>query len=197
MKPVLSVGDRFVMTDFAKGRHFDDPNFAGTRIPGSVQDFLLHLEDLVDRNEAGAANGYAPFCKHVFIAAPPNVLDPLILLTPENAHLVRSDYEARRPGEAKVLTRWIPRESVQLEPAPFLDVIVYSAEQLAKEGHAIEGDWGIVAINACRETYEAPMPPITMMRNALGVAEGGSGVPLDRAAYDAAVDFWSKYVLAR
>ncbi|WP_313276363.1 DUF3228 family protein, partial [Stenotrophomonas sp.] len=35
-----------------------------------------------------------------------------------------------------------------------------------------------------------PMAPITMMRNALGVEEGGSGVPIDRAAYQRAVEFW-------
>lgn len=32
--------------------------------------------------------------------------------------------------------------------------------------------------------------PITIMRNSLGVEEGGSGVPLDRAAYEASVAFW-------
>ena len=35
------------------------------------------------------------------------------------------------------------------------------------------------------------MQPITIMRNSLGVAEGGSGVPLDKAAYEASVAFWS------
>jgi len=39
---------------------------------------------------------------------------------------------------------------------------------------------------------EIPMAPITMMRNALGVAEGGSGVPLDPVAYRRSVDFWSR-----
>ena len=34
------------------------------------------------------------------------------------------------------------------------------------------------------------MTPITMLRNALGVEEGGSGVPLDRDAYRRAVAFW-------
>ena len=37
------------------------------------------------------------------------------------------------------------------------------------------------------------MQPITMMRNALGAEEGGSGVGLDRDAYRKSVDFWSKY----
>jgi hypothetical protein len=31
------------------------------------------------------------------------------------------------------------------------------------------------------------------MRNALGVAEGGSGVPLDRDAYARSVEFWSRH----
>jgi hypothetical protein len=34
------------------------------------------------------------------------------------------------------------------------------------------------------------MAPITMMRNALGVAEGGSGVPLDAEAYRKSVEYW-------
>jgi hypothetical protein len=37
------------------------------------------------------------------------------------------------------------------------------------------------------------MQPITMMRNALGKEEGGSGVGLDRDKYKESVAFWSKY----
>jgi hypothetical protein len=37
------------------------------------------------------------------------------------------------------------------------------------------------------------MAPITMLRNALGVEEGGSGVPLDRAAYLESVEFWNTH----
>jgi hypothetical protein len=40
------------------------------------------------------------------------------------------------------------------------------------------------------ESYETPMQPITMMRNALGREEGGSGVALDKQAYEAAADYW-------
>jgi len=43
------------------------------------------------------------------------------------------------------------------------------------------------------EPEETPMAPITMMRNALGVAEGGSGVPLDREAYRRSVEFWRSH----
>jgi hypothetical protein len=34
------------------------------------------------------------------------------------------------------------------------------------------------------------MAPITMMRNALGLEEGGSGVPLDRESYLGSVAYW-------
>ena len=37
------------------------------------------------------------------------------------------------------------------------------------------------------------MDPITMMRNALGKEEGGSGVPLDREKYMESVKFWSEH----
>jgi N-acetyl-anhydromuramyl-L-alanine amidase AmpD len=34
------------------------------------------------------------------------------------------------------------------------------------------------------------MQPITVMRNALGREQGGSGVPLSRQAYEASVAHW-------
>src|SRR3546814_6280107 len=67
-----------------------------------------------------------------------------------------------------------------------------SAEQLAKEGSPIDGAWGIVGCLYTAEPEEIPMAPITMMRNALGVEEGGSGVPLDRDAYRRSVEFWER-----
>lgn len=41
------------------------------------------------------------------------------------------------------------------------------------------------------------MPPITMMRNALGVDEGGNGVKLDKDLYNESVEFWSKNILIK
>lgn len=37
------------------------------------------------------------------------------------------------------------------------------------------------------------MQPITMLRNALGREEGGSGVPLDRDAYTKSVEYWETH----
>ena len=40
---------------------------------------------------------------------------------------------------------------------------------------------------------ELPMQPITMMRNALGKDQGGSGVVMDPAAYKASVAYWQQH----
>jgi hypothetical protein len=42
-------------------------------------------------------------------------------------------------------------------------------------------------------SHETPMQPITALRNALGQAEGGSGVPVDRVKYAQAVAFWERH----
>ena len=47
----------------------------------------------------------------------------------------------------------------------------------------IEYEYGIVSIKPQMIPEEIPMEPITMMRNALGREEGGSGVPLDKNKY--------------
>jgi hypothetical protein len=55
-------------------------------------------------------------------------------------------------------------------------------------------EWGIISIKAQDHGYETPMQPITMLRNALGADQGGSGVELKRDLYQQSVDFWSKHV---
>ncbi|MGY6519468.1 MAG: DUF3228 family protein [Lysobacteraceae bacterium] len=135
--------------------------------------------------------GYAPFCTlHVHrnwtstrcIAVP---------ITEDNRHLLRSDYEARSRDELPVLVRWF--EGVDPPVADYLVVILYSREQLLKEGTPIQADWGVVGCLYTAQPEEIPMAPITMLRNALGVEEGGSGVPIDREAYARSVDFWSRH----
>ena len=43
------------------------------------------------------------------------------------------------------------------------------------------------------EDHETPMQPITIMRNSLGREEGGSGVPIDRKAYEESVAYWDEH----
>ena len=124
-------------------------------------------------------------------------------ITPENAHLLCSGYEARREGELAVLTRWF--RGLEAPRAEWLDLVLYSHEQLEeedKEKPVAERDvpgaeWGIVSINGELHPCESPMPPITMMRNALGKSEGGSGVALNRDAYAKAVEFWNTHASVR
>lgn len=100
-----------------------------------------------------------------------------------------------------VLKRYFPAESVPLEVASHLDIILYSKEQIQKTNLAmkivdpnddIDYEWRVVFIKPQNTDYETPMDPITMMRNALGNEEGGSGYPLDRKKYLECVEFWSK-----
>ncbi len=139
--------------------------------------------------------GYAPFCTLHVHRNWTQTRCGVIEITPENRHLLRSGYEARTPDELPVLTRWF--EGIEPPRAEYLLVILYSRAQLALENDPIDADWGIVGCLATMTPEETPLPPITMMRNALGVAEGGSGVPLDRAAYLRSVAFWDRHATWR
>lgn len=101
-----------------------------------------------------------------------------------------------------VLVRYFPQSLISPKTADFLDVILYSRAQIDKENQAMDEkdpyadmgyEWGVVSIKPTDVDYELPMDPITMMRNALGVEHGGSGIPLDRNKYLDSVRFWGKY----
>ena len=173
-----------VLTDFARSRLFR----ANRR--NTIQDITPEqFERYLNENQPlKVLDGYAPFCKlHVHR----NWTSTRCLTVPineGNRHLLRSDYEARTPDELAVLVRWF--EGLEPPVADYLVVILYSREQLAKEGTATDADWGVVGSMYTAEPEETPMAPITMLRNALGVEEGGSGVSLNRDAYRRAVEFW-------
>lgn len=133
-------------------------------------------------------DGYAPFCKLHVHRNWTSTRCLSVPITDENRHLLRSDYEARMKDELPVLVRWF--EGIEPPVAAYLIVILYDRAQLAKEGTIIDADWGVVGCMYTAEPEETPMAPITMMRNALGVEEGGSGVTLDRDAYARSVAFW-------
>jgi len=177
-----------VLTPFARARLFPREPRRNTIQDCSPEEFERRLNGQPPLRELP---GYAPFCRlHVHrnwtstrcLAVP---------VTDANRHLLRSAYEARTRDELPVLVRWF--EGVDPPVADYLIPILYSREQLAKEGTPIDADWGVVGCMYTAEPEETPMAPITMMRNALGVEEGGSGVPLDREAYMRAVAFWETH----
>lgn len=136
-------------------------------------------------------DGYASFCKLLFVTNWTNARVGTLPIAGNEVYL-KSEYKARQDGELPVLVRWLELPADKIPIAEFLCIVLYDKEQLAKEGTSIEGDYGIVTILGQTHHNEEPMAPITAMRNALGVNEGGSGVPLDREAYRRSVAFWDK-----
>ena len=188
---------KIAMTDFAL-RNWA-PDASGTRIEGLSPEDLV---DLCNASKGPLVDGYAPFCKHLFLRNESQTRAAFAPITDENRHMLRSGYEARREGELAVLGRWF--EGLEAPRAEWLDVILYSQKQLAKEAAEFpeeqavpDCDWGIVSIIGTLKPEEPPMPPITQLRNALGRDEGGSGVPIDRAAYDRAAQFWDAHAAIR
>lgn len=179
--------------------------YGGTVFSQSIAEF----EDIVNArySEVDLKDGYAPFCKHLFLVndftdARVNVLP----LTKENEHLVRTEYAARNDEELPILQRSIPLDLIggsdKLPVAKYLDLILYSREQIQKENESMgkeKGEetapWGIVSIKTQDVDHELPMNPITVMRNALGKEQGGSGIPLDRDAYMESVNYWKDNVV--
>jgi len=186
---------KIVLTDFVLRQFKQSDRFSmngGTVINLSAETFEWFLGNLQPQ---ASIPGYAPFCQLLFFN---NFADALVGVMPINDETrprLCSGYSARRESELPVLSRWF--EGVTPERAQYLCVIVYSKEQLASEGDHIDGDFGVVSVNAQNEPFELPMPPATMVRNALGVAEGGSGVPLDRDKYMLAVEYWNNHAVVK
>ena len=172
------------------------------RIVGLPPAELVKLCNSAVEEGAGLVSGYAPFCTHLFIANSTPTVCSFAPITDENRSMLKSGYVARREGELAVLERWF--EGVEAPRAAFFDVILYGKEQLdleAASGPDDEAvpdcDWGIVSVIGTLKAEEPPMPPITQLRNALGVEEGGSGAPIDREAYARATAFWETHAPIR
>jgi len=207
---------KYVITNFAK-RHFD-PKFGGTKIldynPAEFECMLNNNDDYPYVVE----NGYADFCKILTMHNFTNAKTGSLAITLENYQYLRSGYSTRREGELPVLSRWFELP-VSKPTAKYLSVVVYNYEQLKKEYDADikklnnkygnecyepapfeledESQWGIVCILAHMGVKTDPMKPATMLRNALGVEEGGSGVPLDREEYLKSVEFWENHATVK
>ncbi|RLN90351.1 hypothetical protein BBJ28_00017475 [Nothophytophthora sp. Chile5] len=196
-----------VLDGFAK-RQFDDKKYTGTQLDFDKRAFVQKVNELYEQSDKALVDGYvyAPFCKHLFIKNFTGARLNVVPITQANANMLLSDYESRIPYELPVLTRWFPSHSVTPKVAEFLDIILYSREQIVKENAAVDvpadpshGDapWGIVSIKAQDVAFELPMKPITMMRNAVGEEQGGSGVPIDREQYLQSVEYWRNHAVIK
>ena len=176
------------MTEFARLRLFPRDR----RIT-AVQDCTADefVQELNTRKPERVIPGYATFCVLHAHRNWTSTRCSVIAINDDNRKLLHSGYEARSREELPVLVRWF--EGLTPPVANYLIPILYSREQLQREGTMITGDWGIVGCLYTLTPDEIPMVPITMMRNALGVAEGGSGVALDGEAYRRSVAFWEAH----
>jgi hypothetical protein len=201
--------DKFVL------RQFHNPSYTGTRIfydpelfEEKVNEYYrerLALE-VEFRDKPALVQGYADFCKHLFVPNFTGARLSTLQITEANEHLLRTRYEARTEKELPVLVRYFPLELMggaeSFPVARYLDIILYSREQCIKEALAMGEDppkepapWRVVSVKAQDEPYETPMQPITIMRNAI-LTEGGSGVPFDRELYLHAVEYWKTRAVA-
>lgn len=176
-----------VLTRFALARLFPRPARANAIQGCTPEQFEHHLNT---RPAFRVLDGYAPFCKLHVHRNWTSTRCSTVPIDDGNRHLLRSAYEARTREELPVLVRWF--EGIEAPLAAYLIAILYDRAQLAREGTPIDADWGVVGCLYTAAPEEIPMAPMTMMRNALGVDEGGSGVPLDRAAYRRSVEFWQR-----
>ena len=173
-------------------------------------EFTKRVNEFYIQNKATELkDGYAPFWKHLFIENFTNATSGTVEITEENKKLIESGYDARRDNEIPVLCRWFPKESVDAKKAKYLDIILYSHDQVIEEHKAmskddepapnseIDFDYAIISIKTQDVNYELPMQPITIMRNCLGKEHGGSGIPIDEEKYRESVEYWQKNVLIK
>lgn len=199
MKNIKIVLDPFCYRQFDKTKSSLFINYDMIAFAEKINEYYLNTPNCLK-------DGYAPFCKHIFIKNFTDLPANYAKINEENEHLIKTVYEARTEKELPVLRRYIPFEKVKLNPCSYLDIILYSKEQITKENEAmgntdpnanIDYEYGIISVKPQEEDRELPMDPITMMRNALGVQEGGSGIPLDREKYMESVKFWTENVIIK
>ncbi|TNV72171.1 hypothetical protein FGO68_gene13991 [Halteria grandinella] len=203
MKSIKIVIDPFCFKQFEAAAGSLFINFDKQAFADRINDFYLAVKD-----NGGLKDGYAPFCKHLFIENFTDAISAFVEITPENERFLKSAYEARRENELPVLNRFLDRAALESQlgvaigKAKYLDIILYSKAQVQEENKAtgftdpnvdIDYDYGIVSVKPQDADFETPMQPITMMRNSLGKEQGGSGVELVREKYMDSVAFWSKY----
>ncbi len=205
------------ITEFATRQFFK--GFNGTKIldMGPKQfvesiDFLTTVEDGIRTSVFNSTallwnirQGEYEFSKLITIQNHTTARVSCTKITSDNAQYIRSDYVSRTPDELPVLTRWLELPPpIEAPVAEFLTLVLYSKEQIEKENiemglsdPTFDAEYGIVAIIAHDGLEVEPMLPITMMRNSLGMKEGGNGVELDHQKYMKSVEFWRTHILIK
>lgn len=94
---------KIVMDPFCL-RQFDKVKTTSQFIEGTVDEIIEYANKMYDPKTL--ADGYAPFCKHIFVPNITETKNSTIAITPENQHLLKTMYEARTEKELPVLRRY-------------------------------------------------------------------------------------------
>ena len=186
------------------------PGFSGTKVDLEIKDELLEVinDTYINGDSKQLLNSDWNFCKYLVIKNDFDVKCAVREITLDIYPYIRTDYVQRTPDELAILSRF-----AQLPPgfksqkANYIVLVLYSKRQLEKEFKPKEEgqefyfddsvEWGIVSIMGTVLPYPDPLVPITIMRNALGVEEGGNGETLNKKIYNESVEFWSKHILVK
>eukprot|EP00975_Prorocentrum_lima_P004111 892550-Prorocentrum_lima.AAC.1 len=102
-----------VLDDFCMRQFNDvDPSYTGTKVLFDPQQFEALVNEHYEKGGKALVDGYAPFCKHLFVPNFAGVRKSTLEITPENEALLRSAYEARTPQELPVLSRYFPLDAI-------------------------------------------------------------------------------------
>jgi Protein of unknown function (DUF3228) len=102
MTAVLA-GNTFYLDNFAQ-RQWDDPNYSGTHISYDKTEFVRRVHEYHEV-DSPLLDGYAPFCKHVFVPNFVGAKTGCIKITADNKLHIETAYEARSKDELAVLSR--------------------------------------------------------------------------------------------
>ena len=176
----------FALNDFCRANHTEAK---GSHFAGGDEKLIDLVVACWDQRKAGFREGVweVPVPAEGFFAG---VVD---LKANPNA-VLHASFKARRDGEDPVLS--VRGEAALKAPAAQVRVIVYSHEVLAADGdNSTDADFEIVTILAELEGPQAPMPPITMARNFLGLSGGTKG-EFTAEQFAEAIMYWSQHVVA-
>lgn len=126
----------FVLDSFGL-RQFNNPAYIGTQITYDPEEFEAKINKIYESGGATLKEGYAPFCKHLFVENFADVSCGYVAKTPETIPLIESGYESRKEDELAVLVEYIDRTKLPPPKATYLDIILYSREQIIKENEAM------------------------------------------------------------
>ena len=99
-----AAGDTFYLDAFA-ARQWDDPKYSGTRISFDKDDFVRKVHEY-HKNGSALVDGYAPFCKHVFVPNFVGAKAGSVNISNEIKGSIETAYESRSPEELAVLSRY-------------------------------------------------------------------------------------------